>query len=78
MNDIRIIHLGMLWVPVLVGGLGQLSLHADDKPAASERISEKIISGPQVGERLAGFDFGGEKCGGADDRFPIGMKLRYY
>ena len=40
MNTVRIIPLGsMLWVPVLIGGLGQLDLHADDQATATEHIA---------------------------------------
>ncbi|MBC8357140.1 MAG: hypothetical protein H8E66_34645 [Planctomycetes bacterium] len=41
--------------------------------------AEKIVSGPQAGEKVTGFfDFSGVKCGGATDRYAVGTKPRYY
>ena len=46
---------------------------------ASTLSAEELVSGPQAGERVTGFfDFGGVKCGGAEDRYPVGTNLRYY
>ena len=48
--------------------------------SASTVSAEELVSGPQVGEKVGSliFDFGGEKCGGAIDRYPVGTTLRYY
>ena len=48
--------------------------------SASTVSAEEVVSGPQVGEKVTSllFDFGGEKCGGVKDQFPVGTTLRYY
>ena len=48
--------------------------------SASTVSAEELVSGPQVGEKVDSwlFNFGGEKCGGAKDGYPVGTKLPYY
>ena len=40
--------------------------------------AEELVSGPQAGEPLTGFDIMGVKCGGAEDGHRVGARLRYY
>ena len=42
--------------------------------SASTVSADELVSGPQVGEKVTSllFEFGGEKCGGVKDRYPVG------
>ena len=42
--------------------------------------AEKLVSGPQAGERVGSgnFEFSGIKCGGAKDGIKIGTNYSYY
>ena len=47
--------------------------------AEEKDVAKRLISGPQVGEKVGSYlDFTGEKCGGGADRYKLGTKLRYY
>ncbi len=62
------------------GGLGHGVLLAVATLDAEEKdVAKRLISGPQVGEKVGSYlDFTGEKCGGGADRYKLGTKLRYY
>ncbi|MCH8044490.1 MAG: hypothetical protein IID44_12295 [Planctomycetes bacterium] len=58
-----------------------------EPPTSGPKLGAQIVplkrgpvSGPQVGEKVDSwlFNFGGEKCGGAKDGYPVGTKLPYY